>query len=310
MRKCLKTSWKAPCFWWFCCAVSIKPFEDQKMTSFGSLSSKHHSSSKNFLDQTGRLLFAEPCLPPSPQFVLHEPPTPMPPFKIVPTGNLLLTGSMPPLEAWHFFGLGWGAGLRGVISNDRCLTVSRVPQFHSPPSSQPWGGHWCWLRSSWWAKQDPVSTGFQRAFQGIKITKGKTQGALCTFDLSFLTLSPPSQGGLLPLIHWELQTHWAFEMEGVASMWFNLMSFTSLCRWRHWNPGEELLTRVQEELGRKMSVLSRGGGGGRGGVLSWSLLSFWSRSESPAVLTQVYPVSYLLSIQFNKHLFSSNWLNK
>ena len=57
-----------------------------------------------------------------------------PPCLIVPAGNHLLTGSLLPLAAWPFFGL-------GVISNDRCLIVARVLQFYPPLSSQPWGGY-------------------------------------------------------------------------------------------------------------------------------------------------------------------------
>ena len=28
LMKCPKTSWKVPYFWWICCAMSLKPFED------------------------------------------------------------------------------------------------------------------------------------------------------------------------------------------------------------------------------------------------------------------------------------------
>ena len=58
LRKCPKTSWKAPCLWWICCAMSLKPFEDWKKKKKKDilgwiLTQASFFLRKKFLEQTG-----------------------------------------------------------------------------------------------------------------------------------------------------------------------------------------------------------------------------------------------------------------
>ena len=136
LMKCPKTSWKVPYFWWICCAMSLKPFEDWEKKKKNDilgwiLTQASFFLRKKFPGSDSQASLCRSLALPSPVCPSW---TLKPPCLIVPAGNHLLTGSLLPLAAWPFFGL-------GVISNDRCLIVARVLQFYPPLSSQPWGGY-------------------------------------------------------------------------------------------------------------------------------------------------------------------------